>query len=157
MAKLRLVPNELAVLVVLWSTSACHRYEVRRIQCASEPAGVVASTIAWEQVRRDARSLILGVRTVSGDGPIASGAQVQLDSAGWQVVDAGGVIRFDSLVPGLHLIAVRAVGFRAAHASIYVAADAGVRAVATMAIDPIRLDGGCGMTYRARKPWWKLW
>lgn len=48
--------RELGVLFLLGGTSACNRYELRRIECAPEPPGLVVSSIAWEQVRRDARS-----------------------------------------------------------------------------------------------------
>src|SRR5688572_5916633 len=74
----------------------------------------------------------------------------------WRVVDADGAIRFESLSVGSHELAVRGIGYRGARVNVHVSPDAGIQAVA-MAGDPSRFDGGCGMMYRARKPWWKVW
>ena len=144
-------------LLLVFGMSACNRYELRPMACPPEPPGLVASSIAWQQVRDDVRSLRLRVLPIIGDGPIASWAQVRVDSVGWRPVDSTGAIRFDSLVPGMHELAVRAIGYRVARASVRVSPDSGIQALAVMAIDPIRFDGGCGMMYRARKPWWKVW
>lgn len=140
----------------LWGTSACHRYELRPVVCEPEPPGLLASSVSWEQVRPSTRFLRVQVRPITGDGPIASSAQVRLDSQAWRAVDADGATRFDPLSVGSHELAVRAIGYRAARVNVHVAPDAGVQAVAVMAVDPIRLDGGCGMMYQARKPWWKI-
>jgi hypothetical protein len=144
-------------LLLLFGISACNRYELRPMACPSEPPGLVGSSIAWQQVRDNVRSLRLRVLPITGDVPIASGVQVRLDSVGWRAVDADGAILFDSLLPGVHELAVRAIGYRVARANVRVASDSSIQAVAVMAIDPIRFDGGCGMMYRARKPWWKVW
>jgi hypothetical protein len=53
--------------------------------------------------------------------------------------------------------AVRALGFRAARATVTVPTEGATRALVVMAVDPIVFDESCGMLYRARKPWWKLW
>jgi hypothetical protein len=136
---------------------ACNRYEMRPVPCPVEtPNG--GSTIAWERVSGTVGSLTLALRSISGDTTLLrTGPQARIGNQGWRVFGPDGIIRFDSLALGPQEVSVRVLGYRAAHTTVVMPDDGAVRAAATVALYPLSFDGGCGMMYRARKPWWKLW
>ena len=135
----------------------CNRYELRPVPCPPEiPNG--GSSIAWERTSDNVGTLVLSVRTIIDSVSLAPyGPQARIGSSSWRVFGTDGRIQFDSLAPGSHEVSVRALGYRAAHATVIMPEEGGLRAIATVALYPISFDGGCGMMYRARKPWWKLW
>ena len=136
---------------------ACNRYELRPLPCPVEtPSG--GSAIAWERVPGSVGTLTLSIHSVA-DGPslVRASPQARIGRENWRVFNLDGMIRFDSLAPGPQEVSVRALGYRAAHTTVVMPEGGGVRAAATVALYPMSFDGGCGMMYRARKPWWKLW
>ena len=149
-----------AWLVLLF---ACNRYEWRTIRCPPNPHPQPAplSAIGWEPVSGLSGAVhlrVVGVRTGAALGSYGVQARLLPDSA-WRVLSAAGEILFDSVPPGAHQLEVRCLGFRAARAAIWLPArDSGVEALASMAENPIMLDGACGWGLtRVRKPWWKFW
>lgn len=136
---------------------ACNRYELRPVPCPVEtPNG--GSAIAWERTPGTVGTMTLSLHSISDSASLLrTGPQARIGRQGWRVFGPDRTIRFDSLAPGPHEVTVRVLGYRAAHATVVMPADGAVRAAATVALYPMSFDGGCGMMYRARKPWWKLW
>jgi len=136
---------------------ACNRYELRPVHCEPTPP-TAASTIAWERFSGTPGTLSVDVRTLSNTVSLQVLApQLRLDSLPWRVFAPDGTTHFDSLARGPHELTVRALGFRVAHGTVIVPTELATRALVVMAVDPIVFDESCGMLYRARKPWWKLW
>lgn len=136
---------------------SCNRYELRPVHCPPALPSA-ASTIAWERVPGGPGALSVEIQSLRGTVSLqALAPQLRLDSLPWRVFESDGRTHFDSLSPGPHELRVRALGFRAARATVIVPTEGGTRALVVMAVDPIVFDESCSMMYRARKPWWKLW
>ena len=150
---------KLYVLGLLGGASllACNRYELRPVPCPVEtPNG--GSAIAWERTPGKVGTMTLSLHSISDSASLLrTGPQARIGQQSWRVFGPDGTIRFDSLAPGPHEVTVRVLGYRAAHTTVVMPDDGAVRAAATVALYPMSFDGGCGMMYRARKPWWKLW
>ncbi len=146
-----------AVLGLSLCVAACHRYEYRPVSCHSY-SPVAASAIAWQATSGKAGTVVVRVVGVTvTDTVLLTTSSARLDAGGWRPPGKDGLVRFDSIKFGPHALAVRALGYGLATATVVVPPDSGVSAVAGMAQHVIMLDG-CGMLVECvSKPWWKLW
>lgn len=147
-----------AVVALTMCLNACNRYEYRTFDCAPEAPATAASAIGWEATPRR-NAIDVRVRSADAGEPMpAATIGARIDGAPWRAPGPGGVVRFDSVAAGRHVLTVRAFGHHPATETVVVPHDSGVVALAVMARDRTIFDEGCGfMRYRARKPWWKLW
>jgi hypothetical protein len=144
---------------------ACHRYEVRSLECppdspppssrlrgeyAAAPGAVsgrvlhadATRPVPGATVRLDALSV---ARSAIPGGPLGA------------LTDSAGTFRLDGAAPGPYRVTVRALGYVAAVDTVSVTAARAL--VLDVGLQPhvITLDG-CGYAQiRVRKPWWKWW
>lgn len=94
-----------------------------------------------------------------GGAPIQGAIASITGTARAASTDANGHFRIDRLPVGVYELRVRSIGYAGATRNVTFEKDQGLKALAALEVNPVRLTDECGFVFAAAapRPWWKFW